>query len=207
MSLFPHIVDTKHKPRCGPTAVGFLTGVPASVIEKKIRRMRKGFKDSLGRKRAIKGTWTSEIVSTLKSLGCKVTEYKIPTKKGRMSVTAFMEDTRHLEGAFLIRSSGHMMVCEKGMFADNWNDVPVSLSPKNRLITNAWRVVAPAVPKYTPEMLLNSAPPKPKKDIKVARAEKVAKDIKRWERKEKLAKTKLKKLRSQLKRYQKNGVL
>jgi len=49
--------------------------------------------------------------------------------------------------------------------------------------------------------------PKPKKDVKVVRTEKVRAAIKKWERKEKLAKTKLKKLRSQLKRYEKLGIV
>lgn len=49
--------------------------------------------------------------------------------------------------------------------------------------------------------------PKPKKDPRLVKAERVLLGIKKWERKAKLAATKLKKLRAQRKRYAKLGVL
>ncbi len=121
-----------------------------------------------------------------------------------------MDDTRHV-GTFLVEVTGHFMVCCVGLVADTtWQSPgPIEAYHKGqRRVKRAWKVLAPQLPKYAiDDALVAARAPKPKKDIKAVRAEKTLTLIKKWERKEKLAKTKLKKLRSQLRRYQKNGIV
>jgi len=188
--LFTPVKDVAHVPYCGPTAIAALTGVPVSRIEKMIRRCRRGYK------RRIVGTYTSEAVKVLRRLGCKVEEVKTfePT------FGKFVEDTKTVSAPYLVRVTGHFMTTFKGTFCDTVEG-PRSIDgyDKNkRRVRQAWKVIAPAKPKYTTGVPKRESKPKP--DIKVLRAAKLADDIKRWERKEKLAKTKLKKLRSRLKR-------
>lgn len=205
--LFKPVMDIRPSAYCGPSAIAILTGVPLSRIEKMIRRCRQGgYKSYDGRKIAIKGTYTWECLKVLKRLGCKVIKMKYT--EGFLS--KFVDDVRHA-GTFLIEVTGHFMVCENGMVGDSSFHDPMPIENYHRgsrRVKQAWKVIAPTLPKYTAEdRICASRPVKPKRDIKEVRAEKVQKDIKRWERKEKLAKTKLKTLRTKLKRYETIGVI
>jgi hypothetical protein len=205
--IFPFINDTGRTAYCGPAAIALLTGIPLSRAEHMVRRCRRGgYRDSNGRKIPIRGTYISEIRKVLKRLGCKIERHKFVG----MTVAKFVEDTRHA-GTFLIGSSGHLMTCSNGKFADNWRPEPIEPGdvPKaRRVITKAYKITAPALPRYTvDDVLMAKREPKPKRDIKQVRAEKVLTDIKRWERKMKLAKTKLAGLNASKRRYEKAGVL
>ncbi len=199
MSFFKPILDLKRQ-WCGPTAVAILTGVPYSRIEQMIQRGRgKGW-----RTKPVKGTYISELVRVLKRLGCKVERADV--YEG--TAPKFADDVRHA-GAYLFRVPGHIMVACGGIIADNSNPegVPAEVYGRARRVTAAYRVVAPVLPKFTlDDALVTSKPPKPKMPVQLQRVNKVVAGIKRWERKEKLAKTKLKKLRRQLAYYQKQGV-
>lgn len=207
MTLFTPIIDKKGTPYCGPTAIAVLTGVPITRIEKMIWRCRRGgYKTYDGRKIAIKGTYASECLKVLKRLGCKVEKFKF----AEGSFAKFVDDTRHA-GTFFVRVTGHFMVCSGGMFADTsyQNPTPIEgYANGKRRVIQAWKVIAPAMPKFTIEdQLTATRAPKPKRDIKEVRAEKVEADIKRWERKAKLAKTKLTALYAKRKRYEKIKLL
>lgn len=200
MSFFKPVLDTKTIPYCGATAAAILTGVPLSRIEHMIRRGRgKGWQ-----RKPIKGTYLHEIVKVLKRLGCKVEAVKVYES----TAPKFADDVRHA-GAHLFRVAGHVMVTCGGIIADNSNPegVPAEQYGRNRRVTDAWKVVAPTLPKFTMnDALMTSKPTKPKMPVQLQRVNKVVAGIKRWERKEKLAKTKLKKLRRQLAYYKKQGV-
>lgn len=201
--MFVPVIDVKHTPYCGPTAVAALTGVPLSRIEKMLRRSRKGFKDRLGRKRQIKGTHSWEIKRVLKGLGCKITQVPDPERTfGR-----FVRDTAHINATFLVNVTGHYMVTRKGLFCDNSHLAgPVPIDGYHRAlrrVQHAWRIDAPAVPMYTVDDPI--APPprarKPKPPIAEVRAARVDAAIKKWEAKRKRAETALRKLRKQERYY------
>ncbi len=196
MTLFKPIMDCRPRAWCGPAAIAILTGVPLSRIEKMLKRGRKGWGS-----KPIKGTYAHEVVKVLKRLGCKVE----PASVYESTITRFTDDVRHA-GTYLVNVTGHFMVSCAGLIADNSNPEggPAETYPRgSRRVQRAWKVIAPTLPKFTiDDALVATRAPKPKKDIKVIRAEKIAADIKRWERKEKLAKTKLKKLRARQKYYQ-----
>jgi hypothetical protein len=201
MTLFQPVLDAKHTPYCGPAAVAILTGVPLTRVEKMLKRGRKGWGS-----KAIKGTYTWEIKKVLKRLGCKIEDMKNPEN----TICKFADDVRHA-GTYLVQVTGHYMVACAGVIADNGNPqgIPLEMYGRGgRRVRRAWRVIAPTLPKFTvDDALTTSKPAKPKKDLKTVRAAKVAADIKRWERKEKLAKTKLKKLRAKQKYYQRQNVV
>jgi len=207
MALFKPIIDVPRTAYCGPSAVAILTGVPVSRIEKMIRRIRGGYKSYDGRKIPIKGTYAGECIKVLKRLGCKVKPFEFTFAKGTFA--KFVEDTRYA-GTFLVEVTDHFMTCSGGMIADSGYHDPMPIEDYKkgqRRVQRAWKVIAPVMPKYTIEDRIAAVrEPKPKRDIKAIRAEKLQADIKRWERKEKLAKTKLKKLRAKQKRYEKLGV-
>lgn len=202
MTFFQPILDLKQK-WCGPAAVAILTGVPYSRVEDMIRRGRgKGW-----RTKPIKGTYIHELVKVLKRLDCKVERVDVYEN----TAPKFADDVRHA-GAYLFRVPGHIMVACGGIIADNSNPegVPAEVYGRARRVNQAYRVVAPALPKFTlDDALVTSAAraPKPKMDVKLRRVNKVVASIKRWERKEKLAKTKLKKLRRQLAYYKGKGLV
>lgn len=203
--LFNPVIDVTHKPYCGPTAVSALTGVPLSRIEKMIRRCRRGgYRTSTGRRIPIKGTYHWELLKVLERLGCKVEQLKHTEN----TFGKFCEDTAHINSAFLVRVTGHMMATFKSTFCDTSTlsgPIPVAgYHRASRRVRQAWRVTAPAQPLYGTEP---TREPKPKRDIKAVRAERVVADIKRWERKRKLAVTKLRRLNAARKRYEKAGIL
>lgn len=199
--LHTPVMDCRPTAYCGPSAIAILTGVPLSRIESMLKRGRKGWGD-----KPIKGTYMHEVKRVLKRLGCKVQEVKNPVSP----VGKFADDVRHA-GTFLVRVTGHLMVARGGVLADSSNltGVPVEAYHRGtRRVRNAWKVIAPALPVVTvDDALVTSKPAKPKQDIKLLRVNKVMSGIKRWERKEKLAKTKLKKLRRQLAYYKAKGLL
>lgn len=201
--IFPLVNDVKHRAFCGPTAIALLTGVPVSVIEQKLRRGRKGWGN-----KPIKGCYNWEVLRVLKTLGCKVEEFKNPEG----TFAKFVEDTTTISKPFLVNVTGHYMVSHKGQFADSAWIIPTPISDYDRAyrrVKKAWVVSAPALPRITLDSALaakREPAPKPKVDLQAKRAAKVAADIKRWTRKEKLAKTKLKKLKAQARRYEKLGV-
>lgn len=200
MSFFKPVMDSRPTAYCGPSAIAILTGVPLSRIEKMLKRCRKGWGG-----RPVKSTYRWEVVKVLKRLGCKVEELKNPES----TICKFADDVRHA-GAYLVNVTGHFMVSCGGIIADNSNPegVPAEEYGRgSRRVQMAWKVIAPALPKFTiDDVLVVSRPSKPKMDIKLRRVNKVIAGVKRWERKEKLAKTKLKKLRRQLAYYKVKGL-
>lgn len=214
--MFTPVIDAKRRrgPYCGPTAIALLTGVPYSRIEKMIRRKRgASAKDVDGRNIPIKGTYPWEVRRILKLLGCKVTPVKVAPAGATTPLSRFVDDYRYA-GTYLVEVTGHFMVCEKGLIADTTHQLPIPIEKyarSTRRVQAAWKVDAPALPKYSLEgerLLAEAAVArrKPKKDPQKKRAENALKLLKTWERKEKLAKTKLKKLRAQVKRYTQLGV-
>lgn len=204
MTLRIPIIDVKHRPYCGPTAAAALTGVPLSRIEAMLRRRRKGFKDSLGRKRPIKGTYTWEIVGVLKRLGCKVTELRDPES----TLGRFGQDTAHIRAAYLVEVTGHFMATYMGQFCDTSSLVrPSPIEGYHRAarrVRRAWRVEAPAEPKFgqAPGAPRAAAP---KLSVTEVRAARVAAAIKRWTAKKKRAETALRKLKRQESYYAKRS--
>lgn len=200
MTFFQPVIDNKTgRAWCGPAAIAILTGVPNSRIEKMLKRGRKGWGN-----RPIKGTYNHEVIRVLKRLGCKVQELK----NLESTICKFADDVRHA-GAYLVNVTNHYMVTCAGVLADNSHPtgVPAEQYGRTRHVQRAWKVVAPALPRFTiDDALVASRPAKPKMDIKLRRVNKVTASIKRWERKEKLAKTKLKKLRRQLAYYKAKGL-
>jgi hypothetical protein len=205
--IFPLVRDQKRRGAhyCGPSAAALLTGVPAERIEQLIRRKRGGYRDTNGRRIPVRGTYPGEIVRLLKRLGCKVEKRAITVDTWTLG--QFVRDVEHM-GTFLVEVTGHFMVCERGRVFDNGHPAGMGIDayPKaRRRMCAAWRVVAPLMPKYTLDTMLAAEaakPPKPPRDLKVERRGKVEADIKRWQRKEKLAKTKLRKLRARLRYYE-----
>lgn len=202
MALFKPVLDLPpgRTPWCGPAAVAILTGVPHSRIVKMLKRGRKGWGN-----KPIKGAYRWEVVRVLKRLGCKVEELKNPES----TLAKFADDVRHA-GAYLVNVTGHYMVSHAGTIADNASPegMPAEAYSRGaRRVVHAWRVIAPALPKFTlDDALAASQPAKPKQPVQLKRVNKVVAGIARWERKEKLAKTKLKKLRRQLAYYKRKGV-
>jgi hypothetical protein len=206
MTLFPMIKDVDHRTFCGPTAIALLTGVPVSRVEAMIRRIRGGgYRNEAGRRLPVKSTWTSEVRIVLERLGCKIE----PVKVHAPTLGSFVDDVRHA-GTFLIDVPHHLMVCSGGMVADTRYNAPVPIEEcirPTRRVDAAWRIKAPSVPRYsTGAAQLKPRAPKPKRDLKEVRAEKIAADIKRWQRKAKLAQTKLKRLRAKQRRYERLGI-
>lgn len=213
--MFEPVIDVSRKrgPYCGPTAIALLTGVPYRKIEKMIRRKRgASAKNVNGAYIPIKGTYNREVLEILKQLGCKTA----PVKNAEQTLGQFVDDQR-FSGTYLIEVTSHFMVCEGGSVADTTylQPIPIEDYPRRtRKVRQAWRVVAPTLPKFTLEgerLLMDRAAERksarPKKDPQLTRAEAALKLLKAWERKEKLAKTKLKKLRAQVKRYRQLGVI
>jgi hypothetical protein len=200
--LFP-VIKGEHRAYCGPVAVAALTGVPVAHAEKMIRRCRRGgYRDSAGRRIPIKGTYPWEVIKVMKRLGCKVTEMKNPEKTfGR-----FCSDTVHVGAAFLVQVTGHFMATYRGTFCDTAypEPVPVESYPRSvRRVERAWRVEAPAVPRYeVVEKACSEAEPKTKPSISEVRAARVAASIKQWEAKRKRAETALRKLRKRMRYYE-----
>lgn len=194
------VIDVKHTPYCGPTAVAALTGVPVGRIEKMIRRKRRGgHRDALGRRRAVRGTYTWEIVRLLTRLGCKVQEMADPESTfGR-----FCDDTAHMSSAFLVEVTGHFMAVYRGSFIDTGHMQPTpaaGYAKAARRVKRAWRIEAPTVPKY----LTSDDPvrvPKPKPDIRTVRAARVAKRLDAWIVRRKRADTAIRKLMRQARYY------
>lgn len=209
MRLFTPVIDVKHRPYCGPTAIAALTGVPIARIEKMIRRGRKGYRDSEGRRIAIKGTHPWEVIKVLERLGCKVHEVK--TSHGTFG--SFVEDTTHVGLPYLVEVTGHFMATHKGMFCDTSSlDGPRTIEGYRKVmrrVQRVWEVDAPETPMYTVSDSI--APPprekKPKPPIQVLRARRVAAQIKAWETRLKRAQTALKKLRPKLRRYERLGIV
>lgn len=204
MTFFAPVFDLPagRAPWCGPAAIAILTGVPHSRIIKMLRRCRgPGW-----RAKPIKGTYAHEVIKVLRRLGCKVEQSEV--YEGTLS--KFAEDVRHA-GAYLVNVTGHFMVTCAGAIADNSNPAGVPLEEYgrgSRRVLRAWKVTAPALPKYTiDDALVTSKPAKPKIPIQLRRVNKLLGAVKRWERKEKLAKTKLKKLRRQLAYYKGKGLV
>jgi hypothetical protein len=145
----------------------------------------------------------------LKRLGCRVEAYTPPVS----TFGKFADDTRHVAGAFLVEVTGHWMTTSGGFYGDSNNmyegPQPIeSYHRAKRRVRRAWRVFAPALPMYTLEDRIAAAPRerKPKEDIRVVRARKLAAQVKAWESKKKRAETALKKLRPKLRRYEKLGI-
>lgn len=208
MRLFTPVIDVKHRPYCGPAAIAALTGVPVARIEKMLRRGRKGYRDSDGRKIPIKGTHPWEVIKVLERLGCKVTEVKPAVSTfGR-----FVEDTVHVRTPYLVEVTGHFMATHQGSFCDTSSlEGPRALAGYRRAtrrVQRVWEVEAPAEPKYTLADPIAPPPraPKPKRDIKQVRMARLAAQIAEWESRERRAKNALKKLRPKLRRYERIGV-
>lgn len=191
---------TEAKGYCGPTAVAALTGVPVGRIENMIRRKRRGgYRDRNGRRMPVRGTYTWEIVRVLKRLGCKV-EKMADTES---TFGRFCDDTAHMSTAFLVEVTGHFMAVHRGMFVDTSHREPTTAAgyaKATRRVKLAWRIEAPAVPKYTTA----EAPvrePKPKPDIRTVRAARVAKRLDAWIVRRKRADTAIRKLTRQARYY------
>jgi hypothetical protein len=199
MTLHIPINDVKHRAYCGPIAASALTGVPVSRIEMMIRRRRRGYRDSKGRRRPIKGTYSGEILCALQVLGCKWE----PFKTREPTFGRFCEDTAHINATFLVEVTGHFMAVYRGTFCDtsHLQPTPVEGYPKaKRRVRRVWRIEAPAEPQagaYVPPVRET----KPKPDLRTVRAARVAARIKSWTTKRKRAETALRKLRRQARYY------
>jgi hypothetical protein len=201
--MFELVNDTKRRrgPYCGPTAIGLLTGVPVSRIEKMIRRRRGGYRDVDGKRIPVRGTGNGEVIAVLEALGCKVEKAKVTAQTfGR-----FVDDVRHA-GAFLVNVTGHYMVCEAGMMADTRNMTPIPIEQYGRAtwrVQRAWKVTAPETPRYTVnDPLTQVREKKPKPDIKVVRYERAIASLKRWQSKAKRAETAVRRYRKQVRYYE-----
>lgn len=193
--LHEPIIDVKHTVYCGPRAIAVLTGVPVSRIEKMLRRCRRsGYKSSDGRTLPIKGTQTGEVIKVLKRLGCKITPMK---RVATMNTTlgALIEDTVELSAPCLVWVTGHFCVTFKGKCSDG-------IVRRNRWVISAWRVEAPAEPKFTTGAPVRQRKPRAPRDLQAERHARVLVSIKRWEGKLKRAGTALKKLRRQARYYE-----
>jgi len=204
MTLFTPIIDVKHRHYCGPGAIALLTGVPVSRIEHMLRRHRGGNRDRNGRRLPIRGTGNGQVTNVLAALDCKVEKI---TVDGRPTLAAFVDDVRHA-GTMLVEVTGHYMVCEGGMIADNSHPepFPVEQYPKSlRRVKRAWKVTAPETPRYTVEDRIGRVPrePKPKPDIKLVRYERTVAKLKWWEARAKRAETAIRKLARQKRYYEK----
>lgn len=195
--LHQPIIDTNHRPFCGPLAIATLTGVPISRIEYMIRRCRKGKEG----KQAVRRVWSSEVKIVLRRLGCKIT----PRAVSGFTLGSFIEDTKHTSATYLVNVPGHFLVTHKGTTAE-YGTLHATPDRPQRRVRMVWKIEAPAVPKYSAADLLPTPPkraPKPKPDIKQVRYQRVLARIKQWEAKEKRAKTALKKLQESRRYYEK----
>lgn len=208
MPLFTPVIDVKHKPYCGPTAIAALTGVPLARIEKMLRRVRRNWSGTRRRNMPIKGTYNSEVLRVLQRLGCKFAEVKNPER----SFARFCDDTRYVPSAYLLNVPGHYMVTCQGLYCDNstlQGPKPAEdYGKRTRRIKHVWQITAPATPMYTVNDPIEPPPRehKAKPDIKTARMQRLATQIATWEAKERRAKNALKKLRPKLARYQRLGI-
>lgn len=207
MPLFTPVLDVPHRPFCGPTAIAALTGVPMSRIEKMLRRARgtHWYRDSLGRKMRVKGTYNTEVVRVLERLGCKV----IPVKEPQPSLRRFVDDTQNVRSAYLVNVPRHYVVTHQGRVFDNGTiesgPTPIAeFRRATRRVQQAWEVRAPEKPMFTVADPINppTRMPKPTRDIRLVRMEKVAAQIAKWEAKKHRAEAALKKLRPKLRRYE-----
>lgn len=209
-TLFKPVIDVKHRPYCGPAAIAVLTGVPVARIEKMIRRCRKGYaRETAGRRVAVRGTSTGEVITVLERLGCKVERFSgfVP----KCPVRHLAEDTSFTNQPYLVEVTGHWMALHNGVLADNSNPLGVPVADYKRgtrRVLAAWAVSAPTTPVYTQAdpIAVAPRPAKPKPDIKAVRMARLAAQIATWEAKERRAKTALLKLRPKLRRYQRLGI-
>ena len=200
VGLFTPIIDVPHRAYCGPTAIAALTGVPVSRIEKMIRRGRRnGYRDSRGRKLRIKGTYTWEVVRTLRRLGCKVAELNDPES----TFASFVQDTIYVDEAFLVEVTGHFMATFRGECSD-----PIGGYRGKRRVVKAWRVKAPIVPRYTVADAINppTRPAKQRPSLQAVRALRAAEALRVWEAKLRRAVKAVRKARARVRRYEKIGV-
>jgi hypothetical protein len=187
--VFEAVVDVDHRAYCGPRAISILTGVSVSQIERMLRRKRRGYRDRRGRKIPIRGTHPWEVIKVLKHLDCKVE--RMPVIEN--TIGRFCEDTKHLDVPFLVEVTGHFLVVHRGTMSDK-NPRPT------RRVEQAWKVTAPAEPKlHKPPA---PQPQKPKPDIKQVRHQRLLQRIKQWETKRKRAENALRKLKRQVKYYE-----
>lgn len=102
------------------------------------------------------------------------------------------------------------MTCGGGVIADNWEPEGVPAGDHPRALTRvlkAWRVIAPTLPRYTvDDALAATRPPKPKPDRQAERIARILLRLKTWEAKRKRAETAIKKLRKQIKYYERKAV-
>jgi hypothetical protein len=204
MPLFTPVIDVKRVrgPYCGPTAIAALTGVPISRIEKMLRRRRRGgYKDINGRKIPIQGTGNHEVLRVLKTLGCKVKKFTMTES----TISRFCHDTEHA-GTFLVNVTDHYVTTHAGLVCDTYckTPTPVAEYPKPQLrVVRAWRVEAPESPKYTiADPIKPQRAAKPPRDLKAERHTKALAVQKKWQRKLKLAQTKLKAANAKVRYYE-----
>jgi hypothetical protein len=201
--MFTLVKDADRRTYCGPSAVGLLTGVPVSHVEAYLRRRRRGgYRDANDRRIPIRGTYRHEVIRALKHFGCKIVDR---ARQSGMTLREFVHDVEHM-GAFLVNVTGHFMTCESGKVYDGGHPdgVPIGDYHKGqRRVVNAWKVIAPIMPKVIAgDPMVTRKPPKAPRDLIGERRSKIEADIKRWTRKEKLAKTKLQGLRKRLRYYE-----
>jgi hypothetical protein len=166
--------------------------VPVSRIDKMLRRKRREW-SKRQRKRPVQGVFNSEAITVLERLGCKLEKLVIvePTL-GR-----FADDTAAFGAPCLVNVINHYVVTYQG----KWNDTTGS----NKRVQQAWKVTAPAQPKYTSGIVHRLRKPKEKRDLRAERYGNVLAKIKRWESKLKRANTELKKLLRQKRYYEQQG--
>jgi hypothetical protein len=209
MPPFAPVIDVNRRVYCGPYAIAVLTGVPVTRIEKMLRRRRKGWRDDLGRKLPIKSAGNTECIRVLETLGCKVER----VSDLQPTLGAFCRDREFVSLTYLVNVTDHYVVVHKGTYCDSGTrGVPKPIADAGSCarwkVHKAWVVTAPERPRYTIDDPIVAAPrpKKPKPDLREQRMAALAAQIKRWETKEKRAKTALKKLRPKLARYQRQGV-
>jgi len=206
--IFEPIVDSK-RPYCGPRAISILTGVPTSRAEFMIRRIRRGYRNAAGRQLPIKGTYTGEVRKVLKRLGCKVEDFKTTEP----TVIRFAADVQHA-GTFLVNVTGHYLVVDAGMIADGSTDMkPVPAAEFRKpawRVQRAWRIKAPATPRYTPaDPLGPRRQPKatpPAANRPRMRLDRLLARLKAWEAKRRRADRAMVKLRRQIAGYTRRGI-
>lgn len=122
--------DTYNRLWCGPAAISAITGAPISKIIRLTQKYRKD-RGNENYKKAVSGMWDHEILAVLKKLEKKPNTRRFPEhlrlKMVNRTVKSFIHDVGHM-GPFMILTTDHALVIDKGMICDSTCQIPAPFS-------------------------------------------------------------------------------
>lgn len=201
--------EMKRRTYCGPTVLLLLTGLPYERLRGEINRRR----NKISRNKSklwtpVKGLGQNTMHYMLEKHGMKPKREKL---KG-ITLKTFCDDRAHIKKKFVVISGNHYLILSEGKVHDTFQveGAPFDSHPfaKTRM-SEFWELDhdAPLCIEHTLQVRYTAAPKKekPKADLKdfvSERHDKAAASLAKWEKKARLAKTKIAKYKRQVKYYE-----